>query len=70
MSNYLLRYFAYAHLVEGPLQQTSRKFALLANELDEWLPEGSEKTTALRKLLESKDAAVRAALDAGDGYDE
>lgn len=58
----LLRYFAYAHLPEG-LQFVSKPFRELAATLDVRLPDGAEKTVALRKLLESKDAAVRAALD-------
>ena len=63
MSHHLLRYFDCSHLVEGPLRQTSMRFGMLATELDELLPECSEKTVALRKLLEAKDSAVRAALD-------
>lgn len=59
----LLRYFQFGHLPDGPLKLTSAKFFYLAVELAEFLPDGSEKTVALRKLLEAKDAAVRAALD-------
>ncbi len=63
MSAPILRYFAYDHLPAGPLRDTSAKVAALAVELDESLPPGPETSTALRKLLEAKDAAVRAALD-------
>ncbi len=63
MASPLLRYFAYDHLPAGPLRDTSFNFASLANLVDETLPDSAEKTVALRKLLESKDAAVRAALD-------
>lgn len=59
----LLRYFAILHLPTGPLRQTSALFAELAVTLDDLLPDGPEKSVALRKLLESKDAAVRSALD-------
>ncbi|WP_372593586.1 hypothetical protein [Actinotalea sp.] len=59
----ILRYFAFDHLPAGPLRETSRGFNALASVLAKHLPEGPEKSTALRKLLESKDAAVRAALD-------
>lgn len=59
----LLRYFAFDHLPAGPLRNTSRLFHDLAHQIEEDLPGGPEKTTALRKLLEAKDAAVRAALD-------
>jgi hypothetical protein len=61
----LLRYFAHTHLPEGPLAQTSRLFAVVARQLVETLPRSSERTVALRKQLESKDAAVRTALDVG-----
>lgn len=58
----LLRYFTYAHLPQH-LQPTSKIFADAAGALEDLLPAGPEKTTALRKLLESKDCAVRAMLD-------
>lgn len=59
----LLRYFTFAHLPEH-LQVVSRSFFILAVEINGRLVDGPEKTVALRKLLESKDAAVRtAALD-------
>jgi hypothetical protein len=60
----ILRYFTYAHLPAGPLRDTSELFASLASDIDGSLPDGPEKSTALRKLLEAKDAAVRSALDA------
>lgn len=64
MSAPILRYFAFAHLSNGSLRATSMKFHALATDVEETLPDGPEKSTALRKLLEAKDAAVRAALDA------
>lgn len=57
----LLQFFGYTHLPSG-LATVSRPFGELAEKLDLELPDGTEKTTALRKLLESKDCAVRAAL--------
>ncbi len=60
----LLRYFAFSHLPEGLMRETSRAFAVLAEGIVEGLPRSPERTVALRKLLEGKDAAVRAALDA------
>ncbi|MCA0379782.1 MAG: hypothetical protein LCH36_10175 [Actinobacteria bacterium] len=63
MKNPILRYFTFEHLPAGPLRDTSEKFSALAAELDDTLPPGPEASTALRKLLEAKDAAVRAALD-------
>jgi hypothetical protein len=58
---YLLQFFAFAHLPEH-LQAVSRPFGLLAEQMDAALPDNPEKTVALRKLLESKDCAVRAVL--------
>lgn len=58
----ILRYFVYEHLPEK-LQAVSKDFAILAWSIEGSVPPGPEKSTALRKLLESKDAAVRAALD-------
>lgn len=57
----ILRFFRYAHLPEN-LQTVSRPFADLAHLLVDKLEASAERTVALRKLLESKDAAVRAAL--------
>lgn len=58
----LLRYFAYDHLPPH-LQAVSKQFHDLAHWLANAYPRNPERTVALRKLLESKDAAVRAALD-------
>jgi hypothetical protein len=60
----MLKWFAYKHLPPG-LIEVSEKFANLAEQvIDELLP-GPERTVALRKLLEAKDAAVRAKLHPG-----
>lgn len=59
----IMRYFKYDHLREGDLRNVSKLFCDLAATIDVMLPNGAEKATALRKLLEGKDAAVRAALD-------
>ena len=59
----ILRYFAHAHLPDGILRDTSEEFGVLARKVDNSLPDGAEKSVALRKLLQAKDAAVRAALD-------
>lgn len=55
----ILRYFHFAHLPEA-LQLTSVKFYELACFMVAMLPRNAERTVALRKLLEAKDAAVRA----------
>lgn len=59
---HVLRYFSYGHLPPH-LQDISAKFHELANELAATQMQGQELTVALRKLLESKDAAVRNAVD-------
>lgn len=58
----LLRYFVYAHLPEN-LRVVSGPFAQLAVKLVDKLPDSAELTTALRKLVEAKDCAVRARVD-------
>jgi ferritin-like protein len=58
---HIMKYFAWAHLPER-LQAISRPFYELAKQMAETLPEGPEVSAALRKLLEAKDCAVRAAL--------
>jgi hypothetical protein len=60
-SQSLLKYFAYAHLPEN-LQTISKPLCLLAEQMEAILPDGPEKTTGLRKLLEAKDCFVRANL--------
>jgi ferritin-like protein len=57
----LMQYFSYTHLPPH-LQQASEGFARLAHWVDTELPNNPEKTTALRKLLEAKDCAVRAMI--------
>ena len=61
---HILQFFAYAHLPPH-LQAVSKPFGDLANAIatgDGALPRNPERTAALRKLLEAKDAAVRASL--------
>lgn len=59
--DHVLRYFHYAHLPEK-LRRTSGLFCSMARYLVDTTPRNPERTVALRKLLEAKDAAVRAAL--------
>lgn len=56
-----LRAFRFGHLPEH-LQAISAPFTELAYRLVELLPDGPELTTGLRKLTESKDCMVRAAV--------
>ena len=58
-TEHIMQFFKYDHLPER-LQEISKPFCDMANGLLA-LPRNPERTTALRKLLESKDAAVRAA---------
>lgn len=57
----ILRFFEFNHL-PGTLQPTSQRFHDLAHWIALNVPDSAEKTVALRKLLESKDAAVRGML--------
>lgn len=60
----ILRFFAYEHLPPN-LAKVSAPFCELARSIaapETGLPRCAERTVALRKLLEAKDAAVRAAL--------
>jgi hypothetical protein len=59
----VLRFFAFDHL-PARLQEVSKPFHDLAYQLANRAPQSTETTVALRKLLEAKDAGVRAALDA------
>ena len=61
MKSYLLQFFEYQHLPLH-LQKVSQPFGELAGMLDGFLPNNPEKATAIRKLLEAKDCAVRAAI--------
>lgn len=57
----IMQFFQYAHLPEH-LQEISKPFGILAEQIVNTLPRNPERTVALRKLLEAKDAAVRAKL--------
>ena len=57
----ILRYFHYSHL-PLTLQIASKPFCDLAIFIIETLPRNAERTVALRKLLEAKDAGVRACV--------
>jgi hypothetical protein len=57
----ILQFFAFSHL-PPKLQAISRSFAHAAFGIVAALPRNAERSVALRKLLEAKDAAVRAAI--------
>jgi len=56
---FIIQFFSYVHLPPH-LAEISKPFCDLANNVIMKLPSNSERSVALRKLLESKDAAVRA----------
>lgn len=64
---HILQFFEYGHL-PPPLAEVSRPFCELAHAMvngggvSSRLPRNPERSVALRKLLEAKDAAVRALL--------
>lgn len=57
--DHILQFFHYAHLPPA-LQERSRPFCELARRIVDGTPRNPERTVALRKLLEAKDACVRA----------
>jgi hypothetical protein len=57
----IMQYFAYEHLDEAK-QRVSKPFCELARLVEQTLPRCAERSVALRKLLEGKDAAVRASM--------
>jgi hypothetical protein len=61
MDEPILQFFSWTHL-PARLQQVSMPFGQLAESIVSTLPRNPERTVALRKLLEAKDAAVRAEL--------
>jgi hypothetical protein len=57
----ILQFFRYDHL-PAALAVRSQPFYELAHRIVAEYPRNPERTVALRKLLEAKDAAVRSAL--------
>lgn len=57
----ITQFFEYEHL-PAELAAVSKPFGELAKLIVANLPRNAERTVALRKLLESKDAAVRAKI--------
>ena len=60
----MMKWFEYQHLPDH-LQVVSIKFYEIACSVCAIVEPGPERTVALRKLLEAKDAAVRAKLNPG-----
>lgn len=59
----ILIHFQYNHMEEGPARSTTAVFNTLAWKLAKTLPQNAETSTALRKLLEGLDAALRSAQE-------
>lgn len=57
----IMKFFAFAHLPDK-LQAISKPFCDLAEHVHATIPRNAERSVALRKILEAKDAGVRAAL--------
>ncbi len=62
MANNLIKFFKYDHLPPH-LQEISKMFYDLAIQIEAKIPQTSEQTVSLRKLLESKDCAIRAVVE-------
>lgn len=60
-AEHITQFFTYQHLPPA-LQAVSMPFCELAARIVDTLPRNPERTVALRKLLEAKDAAVRALI--------
>ena len=59
--NPIMQYFEYAHL-PPQMQQVSKPICNIAHIYNDNMPESDEKQVGLRKLLEAKDALVRASF--------
>lgn len=64
MHERMLKWFEYGHLPES-LKEVSKPFFDLAIGVCSLCEPGPERTVALRKLLEAKDAAVRSKVNPG-----
>ena len=61
----IMRHFTFAHLPPH-LAQVSKPFCELAEQVLGMTAPGAEQSVCLRKLLEAKDAAVRAHIECLD----
>jgi hypothetical protein len=65
MNEHIMQFFEFNHL-PTELQDVSRPFQSMAGFIVNTIPRNPERTVALRKLLEAKDAAVRAYIAKDD----
>ena len=62
----ILQFFETAHL-PAPLREVSAPFGTLARAMADRLPLNGQRDIALQRILDAKDAAVRALLHKGPG---
>jgi hypothetical protein len=60
----IMVFFEYSHLPPHS-QDVAKPFCELANRIPRMVKDGPQRSVALQKLLEAKDAAVRASLQPG-----
>ena len=58
----MLKWFKCQHMPSGEIKEISVPFESLALVIVDMLEAGPERTVALRKLLEARDAAIRAVV--------
>ncbi|RVD44663.1 hypothetical protein EN742_01655 [Mesorhizobium sp. M4A.F.Ca.ET.020.02.1.1] len=58
-AEHVMQFFAFDHL-PPTLKEISKPFGRMAEDIVRTLPRNQQRTMALNKLLEAKDAAVRA----------
>ena len=63
MTTPIMRYFTHQHLRHPATKIASQATGDLARLMNDFLPNGPEKSAGLRKLLEAKDCFVRSALE-------
>ena len=63
MTTPIMRYFTHQHLRHPAAKIVSQGSGDLARLMNDFLPNGPEKSAGLRKLLEAKDCFVRSALE-------
>ena len=61
-TEHIMQFFEYAHLTSQPAREASQPFCELAKHILATTPRNPERTVALRKVLEAKDAGVRARI--------
>lgn len=56
-----LKEFTFRELEAGPRRDIARAFTEFTGDMCAWMPDSSERSECLVKLLEARDAALRAA---------